>query len=97
MELLMRFAEKTEVESVPIEQRSRQELLDLLEKTRSTMEQAELLVTPLFFCLQYTALQGWTMPNTYDLPTRLPLYKVPYNQSLFTYLYDYLSEHVCLS
>ena len=46
-DLLMRFARTKEVIPVPIEERSRQELLDLLEQTRSMMEKAEILVTPI--------------------------------------------------
>ena len=47
MELLLKLARKEEVQPVPVEKRSRQELLDLLEQTRSTLEQAEILVTPI--------------------------------------------------
>ena len=47
MELLLKFARKQEVQPVPVENRSRQELLELLEQTRSLLEQAELLVTPI--------------------------------------------------
>ena len=47
MELLLKFACKQEVQPVPAENRSQQELLELLEQTRSLLEQAELLVTPI--------------------------------------------------
>ena len=47
MKLLTKFARTKEVAPVPLEERSRQELLDLLEQTRSTMERAEILITPL--------------------------------------------------
>ena len=45
--LLMKFAQTTNVTPVPIEERSRQELIDLLEQTRRNMERAEILFTPL--------------------------------------------------
>ena len=47
MELLLKFARKEEVKPVPVEKLSRQELLVLLEQTRSFLEQAEILVTPI--------------------------------------------------
>ena len=45
--LLMKFAQTTNVTPVPIEERSQQELLTLLEQTRRNMEKAEILFTPL--------------------------------------------------
>ena len=44
-ELLMKFAQTTKVVPVPIEKRSGQELLDLLEQTRRNVERAEILFT----------------------------------------------------
>lgn len=46
---VMKFARTKEVVSVPIEDRSRGELLDLLEQTRSRLEHAEILPVPLVY------------------------------------------------
>ena len=59
MELVIKFARKDKVKPVPLEKRSRQELLDLLDKTRSTMEQAEIIVAPfVVLCARFTG-RGW--------------------------------------
>ena len=46
MKLLMRFARKAEIAHVPLEQRNRQELLDLVETSWKRLESAELISTP---------------------------------------------------
>ena len=47
MDMIMKFARQSEVVSVPIEERTRDELLELLEQAQSSLEAAEILVTPL--------------------------------------------------
>ena len=46
MKLLMRFARKDEIVCIPLEQRDRQELLDLIETSWERLESAELISTP---------------------------------------------------
>ena len=43
----MKFAQTKKATPVPIEERSREELLNLLEQTRRNLERAEILLTPL--------------------------------------------------
>ena len=47
MDVMMRFVRQSEVVSVPIEERTRQELLELLAQAQSSLEAAEILVMPL--------------------------------------------------
>ena len=47
MDVMMRFVRQSEVVSVPIEERTRQELLQLLAQAQSSLEAAEILVMPL--------------------------------------------------
>ena len=49
MQILLKFARKTEVVPVPIECRNREELLKLLASTISHLRQAEILVVPLVY------------------------------------------------